>query len=127
MDQAPTIQVVVSDVFLQGKHISKHESKPDLAANPEGDDMPDHPVANLIGQPPGIRIANQVLGNLSHNPRQLLVQHGAERVSDIRSGPEQGGGGRNSSRFGSLLDFFIENILLVTKHALRTVFMICRH
>ena len=99
MDQTPTIEVVVSDVFSQGKHISKHESKPDLAANPEGDDMPDHPVANLIGQPPGIRIANQVLGNPGHNPRQLLVQHGAERVSDIRGGPEQGSGGRNSSRF----------------------------
>ena len=89
--------------------------------------MPDHPVANLIGQPPGIRIANQVLGNLSHNPRQLLVQHGAERVSDIRGGPEQGSGGRNSSRFGSLLDFFTENILLDTRHALRTIFMISRH
>ena len=89
--------------------------------------MPDHPVANLIGQPPGIRIANQVLGNFGHNPRQLLVQHGTESVGDIRSGPEQGGGGRNSPRFGSLLDFFIENIPLVTKHALLTIFMICCH
>ena len=112
MDQAPTIEVVVSDVFLQGKHISKHESKPDLAANSEGDDMPDHPVANLIGQPPCIRIANQVLGNLGHNPRQLLVQHRAERVGDIRSGPEQGGGGRNSSRFESLLIFSLKTFHL---------------
>ena len=89
--------------------------------------MPDHPVANLIGQPPGIRIANQVLSSPGHNPRQLLVQHRAERVSDIRGGPEQGSGGRNSSRFGSLLDFFIENIPLVTKHVLRTIFMIFCH
>ena len=74
--------------------------------------MPDHPVANLIGQPPGISIANQLLGNPGHNPRQLLVQHGAERVSDIRGGPEQGSGGRNSSRFGSLLDFSLKKIHL---------------
>ena len=69
---------------------------PDLAPHLEGDEVPDHPVAHLVGQLACIWIAYQLLYHPGQNIGQFLVQNRSKGIRDIRSCPEQRSSNGNS-------------------------------
>ena len=90
---------------------------PDLAPHLEGDEVPDHPVAHLVGQLACIWIAYQLLHHPGQNIGQFLVQNRSKGIRDIRSCPEQRSSNGNSP---------VQEIKVILKEKRGSSFLNCR-
>ena len=79
LDQASFPQMVVpesSDLYVLSRFFAPTVGvQPGLAPHLEGDQVSDHPVADIIGQSACIWVGDQLFGHPRHYLGQLLVQN----------------------------------------------------